>query len=89
MAIRQRGKLIPFQSTHFQCMETETDERGVERLYTARLTKGKIYPILQWNKGLYQDSYSFKDEYGTLQEWVDYWGIEDISFEKNLEEILK
>lgn len=88
MAIN-RGKLIPFQSTHFRCMESETDERGVEWLYNARLTKGKVYPILRWNNGFIQSTYSFKDEDGTLQEWVDYWGIEDISFEKNLEKILE
>lgn len=89
MEITHRGKLIPFQSTHFQCMETEKDERGVEWLYTARLTKGEVYPILQWKDGFRVSIYSFRDEDGTLQEWVDYWGIEDVSFEKNLEKILE
>lgn len=89
MEIKHRGKLIPFQSTHFRCMESETDERGVERLYTTRLTKGKVYPILQWKDGFRESIYSFKDDGGTLQEWVDFWGIEDVSFEHNLKEILK
>ena len=89
MEITHRGKLIPFQSTHFQCVETETDERGVEWLYNVRLTKGKVYPILQWKDGFRVSTYSFRDDGGTLQEWVDFWGIEDVSFEKNLEKILE
>lgn len=84
-----RGKLIPFQSTYFRCTYTEKDNTGIERLYSIRLTKGRIYPILDWIESTYSPSYRFKDDEGKVWEWVDFWGVEDVSFEENLKKILE
>ena len=89
MNVKIRGNLIPFHSTHFKCVFTEKDSKGVEWLYTTPLIKGKVYSIIEWRKGYRKDSFSFRDERGQLWEWVDFWGVEDVSFEENLKTILK
>ena len=80
-----RGKLIPYVSTHFQCVYSQKDERGTEFLYTTPLTKGKVYEILRWK----EYAYWFKDDKGKMQVWVDFWGVVDYSFERNLKTILE
>lgn len=84
-----RGELIPFQSTYFRCTYTEKDTTGMEWLYSARLTKGKTYTIINWKEYSLNPTYRFEDDEGKVWEWVDFWGVVDYSFERNLKKILE
>lgn len=74
-------KLIPFVSTHVKLLIKS-------RSYSA----GKIYPIVKWYSVSGHNHYEFIDDLGAIRQWFcwdDDPGVEDASFEGNLEKILE
>ena len=68
-------QLTPEVSTHFRWMGDSIP----------CLSKGKIYRILKWD-GYF---YFFLDDAGDRRRWWCQDGVEDISYEGNLEKILE
>ena len=68
-------QLIPGITTYFRWTGT----------FILGLTQGKIYKILEWR----DDFYYFLDDERISRMWWRQNGVEDISYEENLKEVLE
>lgn len=76
----QFKNLTPFVSTHFKC---------VESFRAQNLVKGKIYRIEKWYVKDGEVCLDFTDECRQKVSWARDHDVEDYSYFRNLENILK
>ena len=69
------SKLTPGVSTCFRWVSTTT----------MTLTEGKVYKIIRW----VDNAYFFDNDMGDTTAWWGQHGVEDVSYEENLEKILE